>query len=198
MRSWRKAGISSSLIEAFNTLDRSLFVDESNTSEAYGDHPLPIGFGQTISQPTTIMMMLAELDLSPLDNVLEIGSGSGYNAGLIAKMCKRVTTVEIIPDLAHLAKQNLWNAGIKNVSVINSDGSIGYLPNAPYDKIIVTCAAPKIPPPLIDQLAEGGMIIVPVGELSQKMVVGKKKRKEMSYHEIGDFVFVPLKGKHGF
>lgn len=199
---WKKEGIviNPELIHAFLSVKRENFVPEEHRDEAYRDHPLPICCGQTISQPTTIMLMLEALDVRPGDNVLEVGAGSGYNAALISKVSRLVTSTEIIPELAEFAAHNLRKAGITNALVVNTDGSVGYAKNAPYDRIIVTAACPEIPEPLLKQLKEGGIIVVPVGSagLTQKMIVGFKRRKELEYRDMGYFSFVPLKGKYGF
>ncbi|MCX8147471.1 MAG: methyltransferase domain-containing protein, partial [Candidatus Woesearchaeota archaeon] len=146
-----------------------------------------------------IMIMLQALEPKESDKVLEIGTGSGYNAALLSKLVKKVVTTEIIPELVEYAKKNLKKAGIKNVEVFHSDGSRGHKKEAPYDKIIVTAACPEIPLPLIEQLKENGIIVAPVGPLySQKMIKGTKKKGKLVLEELGDFVFVPLKGKHGY
>ncbi len=187
------------LIEAFKAIPREEFILDELVNEAYGDYPLPILKGQTISQPTTVMIMINALDLKKTDRVLEVGAGSGYCAAIISKIVKFVYTTEIIPELAEFAKKNIENIEIKNVGVINYDGSKGYEKQAPYDKIMVTAACPKIPPPLIEQLKEGGIIVAPVSQfLGQKMIKGIKKGKELKTDYLGDFVFVPLKGKYGY
>jgi protein-L-isoaspartate(D-aspartate) O-methyltransferase len=202
IRRWKRESLVSDtrIYDAFREIDREDFIRREDLEDAYGDYPLPIGSGQTISQPTTIMIMIDALGVKPEDNVLEIGAGSGYNAALLSILSRKVTTTEIIPALAKNAENNLKNAGIKNAEVISSDGSIGYGKNAPYDKVIMTAASPAIPPPLVEQLKEGGRIIAPVGELSsgQSMLIGEKKDGEMQYRSIGYFSFVPLKGKHGY
>jgi len=138
------------LIEAFRAIPREEFILDELVNEAYGDYPLPILKGQTISQPTTVMIMINALDLKKTDKVLEVGAGSGYCAAIMSKMTKFVYTTEIIPELADFAANNIKRVGIKNIEVINYDGSQGYEEQAPYDKIMVTAACPKIPPPLIE------------------------------------------------
>ena len=187
------------LIEAFKAIPREKFISGELISQAYSDYPLPIAKGQTISQPTTVMIMINALKLKKTDRVLEIGAGSGYCAAIMSKMTKFVYTTEIIPELAEFAANNIKKARIKNVEVINYDGSQGYEKQAPYDKIMVTAACPKIPPPLIEQLKQDGIIIAPVSHfLGQNMIKGIKKGKELKTESLGDFVFVPLKGKYGY
>ena len=187
------------LIEAFKAVPREKFILDELVNEAYGDYPLPILKGQTISQPTTVMIMINALALKKTDKVLEVGAGSGYCAAIMSKMTKFVYTTEIIPELADFASNNIKKAGIKNIEVINYDGSQGYEKKAPYDKIIVTAACPKIPPPLIEQLKQNGIIVAPVAYfLGQTMIKGVKKGKELKTESLGSFVFVPLKGKYGY
>jgi len=187
------------LIKAFKAIPREEFILDELVNEAYGDYPLPILKGQTISQPTTVMIMINALELKKTDRVLEVGAGSGYCAAIISKMAKFVYTTEIIPELADFASNNIKKAGIKNIEVINYDGSQGYEKKAPYDKIIVTAACPKIPPPLIEQLKQNGIIVAPVAYfLGQTMIKGVKKGKELKTESLGSFVFVPLKGKYGY
>jgi protein-L-isoaspartate(D-aspartate) O-methyltransferase len=187
------------LIKAFKAIPREEFILGESLNEAYGDYPLPILKGQTISQPTTVMIMINALDLKKTDRVLEVGAGSGYCAAIISKMVKFVYTTEIISELAEFAANNIKRVEIKNIEVINYDGSQGYEKKAPYDKIMVTAACPKIPPPLIEQLKERGIIVAPVSQfLGQKMIKGIKKDKELKTESLGDFVFVPLKGKYGY
>ena len=187
------------LIESFKAISREEFVLTESLNEAYEDYPLPILKGQTISQPTTIMIMINALDLKKTDKILEVGTGSGYCAAIMSKMVKFVYTTEIIPELAEFAANNIKKAGIKNIEVINYDGSQGYEKHAPYDKIIVTAACPKMPLPLIEQLKQNGIIIAPVAYfLGQKMIKGIKKGKELKTESLGSFMFVPLKGKYGY
>lgn len=194
---WRSKGIDERLIEAFREVPRESFIDKADVELAYADHPLEIGEGQTISQPTTIMLMLQALELKKGDKVLEIGAGSGYNAALIAQLASKVYTVEYSEKLTQMAEENLKRLEIDNVEVIQGDGSQGYPKEAPYDKIIVTAAAPQIPWPLLDQLKDGGILVIPVGEYTQKMIRARKDG-DVSYEELGYFQFVPLQGKFGF
>lgn len=189
------------VIDAFKKVERKDFVLAAFRSDAYEDVPLPILKEQTISQPTTVVMMLEFLELKSGMNVLEIGTGSGYNAALMAEIVGpkgKVITTETIKDLVEFAKENLKQAKIKNVKVIHTDGSKGWPTNAPYDRIICTAAAPKIPEVYIKQLKEGGIIVIPVGPLyGQVMVKGVKKKGKLETIRLGDFAFVPLTGEFG-
>ncbi|MBW2984156.1 protein-L-isoaspartate(D-aspartate) O-methyltransferase [Candidatus Woesearchaeota archaeon] len=201
---WQNSGLikDKRLLEAFRKVPREKFITKGFLEEAYGDYPLPIGEGQTISQPTTVMIMTQALELKPGDKVLEVGAGSGYQAAIIAKVIGskgKVITTEIIPELVKFAKDNLKKAGIKNAVVVEWDGSQGYEKWAPYDKIIVTAACPRIPPPLIEQLKNNGIIIAPVGSaFGQTMIKGVKKEGVLQTESLGSFMFVPLKGKYGY
>lgn len=188
------------LIEAFKLVPRDKFIREGFLNEAYVDHPLPIGYGQTISQPTTVMIMIEALQLRKTDKVLEVGAGSGWCTAIMSKLAKKIITTEIIPELVEFARENIKKSKIKNVEVINYDGSQGYKKEAPYDKIMVTAACPNIPKPLLSQLKDDGILIAPVGSLyyGQKMIKIIKKANKLEEENLGSFVFVPLKGKHGF
>lgn len=189
-----------SVKKAFENVDRKLFVPESLQDGAYSDHPLPIGFGQTISAPSMIAIMLEALDLKKGDKVLEIGTGSGYNAALISEIVgENVFSIERIPELAEFAKNNLKKAGYK-VKVFIGDGTLGYEGEAPYDKIIVTAAAPKIPEPLIKQLKIGGKLCIPVGErfFCDLIVAEKASAEKIRKKNYGGCAFVPLIGKEGW
>jgi len=204
---WARHGIvkDKRIIDAFNAVARESFVLEKDHDLAYSDYPLPIIAGQTISQPTTIAIMLEALELKETDKVLEIGTGSGYNAVLIAKIVKKgfVYTTERIKELVDFAKANIKKADIKNAKIIYSDGSLGYETEAPFDKIISTAACPEIPKPWLEQLNNNGIIVAPVGDIYGQNVVKVKKevklgRISFSEQVLGDFMFVPMIGKHGF
>ncbi len=194
--------------EAMLSVPREAFVPPHLVDEAYEDHPLPIGFGQTISAPHMVALMTEELDPNPGDKILEIGTGSGYQAAILAHIVSRdpgghVYTVERIPELAHRAKQNISKAlGELStfVTVIVGDGSKGVPQFAPYDKIMVTAAAPSIPQPLIDQLAPGGKLVIPVGDRwSQVLITLEKDRSGRIRTRMGiPCVFVPLIGEFGW
>ena len=195
---WKALGLADEkLLTAFRNVPRELFVLERFVSEAYGDYPLPILSGQTISQPTTVMVMTAALELKPGYKVLEVGSGSGYQAAIIAELVKpegKVITVDVIKGLVDFAANNLKKANIKNVEVIHYNGSTGYSKEAPYDRIIVTAAAPTIPKPLLAQLKVGGILVIPVGpSYTQELLKIRKTAKDkFDIKNLGDFVFVPL------
>lgn len=198
LQRWRETGMirDERVLQAFAAIPREEFVPPELRSMAYDDVPLPIGEDQTISQPTTVVLMLQALELKPSDIVLEVGCGSGYNAALLGKLCKHVYTTEIIKSLALAAHHRLKQFGISNVTVINIDGSEGYKKYAPYDKIILTAACRRIPAKLIAQLKEGGTILAPVGEpYSQTMIKGVKRKGKLETENLGNFIFVPLTGK---
>lgn len=199
---WKKTKLITDkrVLAAFERIDREDFVLDEYKKQAYEDVPLPIKADQTISQPTTIMIMTQALELKKGDKVLEIGAGSGYQAALIAEIVKpaKVYTIEYLSELALFARQNLENVGIKNVKVICTDGSKGYDKESPYDKIIVTAACPKVPKPLLEQLKKGGILVAPVGSLYGQKMLKLKKNDEIKVEDLGDFIFVKLKGEYGW
>jgi protein-L-isoaspartate(D-aspartate) O-methyltransferase len=163
-------------------VDRALFVPEDMKQRAYEDKPLPIGRGQTISQPYIVAYMVQTLEIEPDHKVLEIGTGCGYNAAILSRLCKQVYSIEIIEWLGEQAKENLKNAGIKNVSLKVADGYKGWPEEAPFDRIILTAAAPEIPQPLKVQLAVGGKLLAPVGRGHQILKL-LEKTGEDEYEE---------------
>ena len=183
-----------SVLDAFMAVPRELFVDPAYRDESYADHPLPIFCGQTISQPTTVILMLQLLDVLPGQRVLEIGTGSGYNAALLAKLAGTVVTVERHEKLAEMARENLKLAGLENVVVIAGDGKKGCARLAPYDRIIVTAAAYQVPPQLKDQLAVGGLLVAPVGATHgcEMLKLCKTSPEHFQTSSHGLFSFVPL------
>jgi protein-L-isoaspartate(D-aspartate) O-methyltransferase len=196
---------SSHVIEAMEAVPRELFVLPGEQKHAYVDTPLKIGSGQTISAPHMVGIMIEELDLMPGQRVLEIGAGSGYHASLVAHIvCKlpkgHVFTTEIKPELAEFAKQNIKRAGYENlVTVISADGSVGYPKEAPYDRIFVTCASPDIPPPLIEQLAEDGKLLIPKGSTYYcDLTMVTKVRNKIRKTNLGGCAFVPMLGEYGY
>lgn len=199
---WKKMGIDERLLDAFRSVPRERFVSPDVRHHAYDDHPLPTLRKQSVSQPSTIMLMLHALELHEGEKVFELGAGVGYQAALMAQvvgMQGKVVSAEIIPELVHAARRNMGEMESPQVQVLEADGGEGHPAEAPFDKIIITAACPTIPQPLIDQLREGGIIVAPVGDLqSQTMVKGTKVGGRLELEFLGDFVFVPMKGKHGF
>ncbi len=188
------------LLQAFLEIPREKFMLSEYRQYAYEDSAFPTIAGQTISQPSTVMLMSELLQLRPGQKILEIGAGSGYQAAILAKIVGgqgKVYSLEIIPELAEFARKNLKNAGIDNVEVILRDGSKGYEEKAPFDRIIITAATPKIPEPLIEQLSDKGILLAPVGKHSQELIKLTKKGKEIKKQKMGQFRFVPLTGEHG-
>ena len=183
-----------SVLKAFLAVPRELFVDPSYLDQSYADHPLPIGSGQTISQPTTVLLMLQLLNVLPEQRILEIGTGSGYNAALLAELADMVVTVERQVELAELACENLCRAGLEEVVVIKGDGKQGYSKLAPYDRIIVTAAANRVPKNLKDQLAVGGLLVAPVGATHgcEMLLMRKTAQGHFQTSGHGLFSFVPL------
>ncbi|MBI2657280.1 protein-L-isoaspartate O-methyltransferase [Candidatus Woesearchaeota archaeon] len=200
---WISSGIvkDKKVIEAFKKIPRERFI-KGNAEEAYADCPLSIGQGQTISQPTTVIMMTQALELEEGQKVLEIGSGSGYQAAIISKIIGKkgkIISTEIVPELADFAKENIRKLKLKNVEIIIHDGSKGYGKESTYDRIIVTAACPEIPRPLVSQLKEDGIIIAPVGDMNeQSMIKATKNKGKLIKENLGSFIFVPLKGRYGY
>ena len=187
------------VLAAMRKVPRHLFVKEHLRSRAYGDHPLPIGGGQTISQPWVVARMTELLEVGPQHSVLEIGTGSGYQTAVLAQLARRVYSLERVPELAHQAIQRMRELGIANVKIQVFDGTVGWSEVAPFDRILVTAGAPKVPEPLLDQLAPGGLLLVPEGTLAlQRLVLYKKSAKGVRRKEWEDVAFVPLLGRHGW
>ncbi|MCD6398292.1 MAG: protein-L-isoaspartate(D-aspartate) O-methyltransferase [Candidatus Aenigmarchaeota archaeon] len=194
---------SKKLEQAFKKIDRKYFVPEKYKGSAYADYPLPIGHEQTISQPSTVAMMTEALVVKSGQKILEIGAGSGWQAALLGYLVGpkgKIFTVEINEWLVELARRNMKKIGLGNVKIIHGDGSLGYEKEAPYDRIMVTAAAPKVPEPLKRQLKDDGKMIMPLGNyFTQKVLVFEKMGEDLVVVEdLGYFRFVPLKGKHGF
>jgi protein-L-isoaspartate(D-aspartate) O-methyltransferase len=182
------------VIKAFEKVPREEFVLPKGRDYAYADTPQGIGYGQTISAPHMVAIMTELLEPKPKDKVLEVGTGSGYQAAILSKLVKIIYTTELTPELVEFSRANLQRAGCKNVKVIQGDGSKGYPKEAPYDKIIVTCACPEIPRPLIEQLKQDGILIVPVGGAwMQDLKLYKKTKKDVEEKSYGGCVFVPLR-----
>ena len=187
------------VLEAMRNVPRHLFVPDAHRDRAYDDMAMGIGQGQTISQPYMVAKMTEMLELTGPEKVLEIGTGSGYQSAVLAALASEVYTVERIEELSLCARQTIESIGIENVRFLVSDGTGGWPEEAPFDRILVTAATPGIPAPLARQLAEGGILIAPVGaQSSQQLVILRKVEGELR-RELGIFcVFVPLIGTHGF
>ncbi len=187
------------VLAAMEKVPRHRFLPNPEDSAAHGDHPLSIGSGQTISQPYMVALMTECLRLQGDEHVLEIGTGSGYQSAILAELSRRVTSVERIPSLADRAREALRDLGYLNVEVFVGDGSMGWAEDAPYDRIIVTAAAPEIAKPWTDQLGEGGRMVVPLGDRwGQTLTVATKHGTKLEYERICGCVFVPLVGEHGW
>jgi protein-L-isoaspartate(D-aspartate) O-methyltransferase len=181
------------VIAAMRKVERHLFIPSTVRSSAYGDFPVSIGEGQTISQPYIVALMTEVLELKPEDKVLEIGPGSGYQAAILAEICKSVYTIEIVPVLGERARELLMKLGYANVFVNIGDGYKGWPENSPFDAVIVTCAPAEIPNPLVDQLAEGGRMVIPVGEhFTQELVLLRKEKGKIVKKAIVPVQFVPM------
>jgi len=186
------------ILEAMRRVPRHLFVPEAIRDHAYNNSPLPIGYNQTISQPFIVASMTELLDLSGNEKVLEIGTGSGYQAAVLAELCGEVYTIEIIPELGHQAEELLKELGYKNIFVKIGNGYLGWPEKAPFDRIIVTCAPENIPRPLVDQLKPGGLIVIPVGKAYHTqtlVVVSKSNNGKILEREQYPVRFVPMTGE---
>jgi protein-L-isoaspartate(D-aspartate) O-methyltransferase len=194
-----KGRVDERVLQAMMKVKRELFVPEKCKSLAYADMPLPIGHGQTISAPHMVAIMVQLLDLREGMKVLDIGTGSGYHAAVMAQLVGStgyIYSVEVIPELVKMAGENLNVAGIENVTVIQGDGSLGLPEYAPYDRINVAASAPEVPKPLMDQLAKGGKMAVPVGSYYQELVLVTKEDGSTSQRLMA-VAFVPLVGRFG-
>lgn len=180
------------VLKAMRETQRHLFLPPALCSHAYENRPLPIGMSQTISQPAVVALMTSALELAGSERVLEIGTGSGYQAAILSRLAKEVVSVEIVPALAAQAKKLLRNEGYANVDVRLGDGYKGWPEKAPYNAIIVTAAPPGIPHALIDQLAEGGRMVVPVGQETQELILIQRIDGKISKRSLGAVRFVPM------
>jgi len=185
------------VLAAMERVPRHLFVAESQRQEAYGDYPLPIGEGQTISQPYIVALMTQHLRLSKQSKVLEIGTGSGYQAAVLAEVAGEVYSIELNKKLADRAARLLQSLGYKNIWTKTGDGFFGWEEHAPFDGIMLTCSAERIPDPLVRQLREGGRIILPLGDAFgvQSLILGVKKGTELETRTITAVRFVPMRGE---
>jgi protein-L-isoaspartate(D-aspartate) O-methyltransferase len=197
----RQRGISDErLLAAMAKVPRHEFVSPQNWAEAYADHPIPIAEQQTTSQPYMIAAMVQAAGIKPEDRVLEIGAGSGYQTAVLAELASQVFAVERYASLTEAARTTLERLGYRNAKVVTGDGSLGFPEAAPYDSIIVSAAAPRIPPALVEQLAVGGRLVVPVGESDQQTVqlVQRNADGSTSVRTLEGCRFVPLIGQQGF
>ncbi len=182
------------VLDAMSRVPRHEFVPPEYLASAYADHPLPIGYGQTISQPYIVAAMTDLLQVKPDSTVLEIGTGSAYQAAILAELTSQVYTVEIVEELCVQARSRLADMGYRNVEVICGDGYYGWPDKAPYDAIVVTCAPDHIPQPLVSQLADGGRMVIPVGPpgMYQVLWVIERRGQEITSEQVMDVAFVPL------
>jgi protein-L-isoaspartate(D-aspartate) O-methyltransferase len=187
------------VIEAMKRIPREAFVSPEQYEVAYDDRPLGIGFGQTISQPFIVALMVQALELDGHEQVLELGTGSGYEAAILAELAQKVVTVECIPELAETATQVLDTLGYSNIEVHVTGKTLGWPEGAPYDAIIVSAGAPSVPPVLLDQLAWNGRLVIPVGSRwQQDLLKVVKMRKGNRIENLGGCYFVPLIGEGGW
>ncbi|MBP1909689.1 protein-L-isoaspartate O-methyltransferase [Methanolobus bombayensis] len=198
----REYNISERTLNAIKKVPRHLFVPSVQIANAYVDHPLPIGYAQTISAPHMVAMMCDLLDLQEGQKILEVGAGSGYNAAVMSEIIGtkgRIYSIERLEKLSVFAQENVKKAGYSNVEIINADGSLGYPEHAPYDRICVTASAPCTPQPLVEQLKPEGTMILPEGKRYQRLYIIKKDIEgNITKEDRGGVIFVPLVGDHGF
>lgn len=187
------------VLAAFETIPRHIFVPKEEQAWSYGDYPQPIGYSQTISQPYVVALMTESLNLTGTEKVLEVGTGSGYQAAILSMLAAEVYTVEVIPELSDRARKAIDSLEINNIHIHLGDGSMGLPAYAPFDAITVTAAAPHAPRPLLDQLSENGRMIVPVGNrVYQELELWQRIGGEFKSKIILPVAFVPLRGKHGW
>jgi protein-L-isoaspartate(D-aspartate) O-methyltransferase len=187
------------ILRAFDTIARHEFVPEAVWHRAYDDVPVPIGFGQTASQPSLQALYMQMLDLGPNDKVLEIGTGSGFQTAVLAKLVNRVYSVERLRELSVRAREILDGLRIANVALLVGDGTIGWSRYAPYDAILVAAGGPEVPEPLIAQLAVGGRMLIPVGDREiQRLMLVRRTDDGIEQEEVLDCTFVPLLGRFGW
>ncbi len=196
----RRKGIKDErVLKAIGETPRHLFLPPELSHAAYADEALPIGYRQTISQPYVVALMTQSLALQWQEKVLDIGTGSGYQAAILALLCAEVVTIEVVPELSAEARRRLETLGINNVQFLIGDGGKGALDEAPFDGVIVAAAAPYTPQPLIDQLAENGRLVIPIGSREdQELTLIKKVGAELRSANLGLVRFVPLIGRYGF
>ena len=187
------------VLEAFRKVPRHLFVPKARQQEAYADHPVPIGGGQTISQPYMVALMTQLLRLQGHERVLEVGTGSGYQLAILAELALDVYSVERFPELAGQAAKRFEQMGYLNVHIVPGNGTLGWPEQAPYEGIVVTAGSPNVPAPLVQQLAEGGRLVIPIGRReAQTLTLIEKQIDRLDVKDITPCVFVPLIGQHGW
>ena len=187
------------VLEAMRTVPRHIFLPPDRQEDAYDDCALPIGDGQTISQPYIVALMTEMLELKGSEKVLEIGTGSGYQTAVLAELAARVCTIERIGSLQAGAREALGKAGYTNVEMLVGDGTLGWPEEAPFDRIIITAATPEVPEPLLEQLSDGGVLVAPVGSMTSQQLIRLRKQGGTLVTELGIFcMFVPLIGEHGW
>jgi protein-L-isoaspartate(D-aspartate) O-methyltransferase len=189
----------SRVLQAMRDVPRHIFISEHLRAQAYGDHALPIGSSQTISQPYIVARMSEILSVEPEHSVLEIGTGSGYQTAILANLARRVYSLERVSELARQAIQRMRDLELDNVKIQTFDGTVGWSEVGPFDRILVTAAAPKLPEPLLDQLRVGGRLLIPEGDREEQNLVIYRKLRQGSRRTVGESVaFVPLIGRHGW
>ncbi|MDQ6665515.1 MAG: protein-L-isoaspartate(D-aspartate) O-methyltransferase [Acidobacteriota bacterium] len=200
-RQLRERGIRDKrVLAAMSGIPRELFIPEQHWAKAYEDEPVPIGHGQTISQPFMTAFMAQALEMTGGESVLDVGSGSGYHAAVLGQLAKCVTSIEIVPELVEFARGNLIRAGlIRNVSVVRGDGGDGFPEQAPFDAISVAAGAPEVPPGLLEQLNDPGRLVIPVGPMEdQELRLVTKRGGQIESRVVTLCRFVPLRGAHGW
>ena len=193
------AGFDEDVLQAMMRVERHEFVPDKSRPQAYRNHPLPIGYGQTISQPYIVALMTDLLEISADDSVLEIGTGSGYQAAVLAELAAQVYSIEIVEPLAKQVRERLTRLGYRNITTRLGDGYFGWEEHAPFDSIIVTAAASHVPPPLVRQLKRGGRMVIPVGgqfQVQFLLLVEKDLQGEVTSRQLTAVRFVPLTGGH--
>jgi protein-L-isoaspartate(D-aspartate) O-methyltransferase len=191
----------SALLDAFRQVPREEFVAPDYARQAYGDHPLPIEAGQTISQPYIVALMIDAAQIGPEDRVLEVGAGSGYAAAVIGRIAREVIAIERKPELVAVARERMERLGYGNVTIVEGDGTRGWADGAPYDAILAAASGSHVPPPLIDQLAPGGRLVMPLGGrawVQQLVKLTKQADGEIERENLGEVRFVPLIGEEGW
>jgi protein-L-isoaspartate(D-aspartate) O-methyltransferase len=183
------------VLTAMSRVPRHLFVPDAGRVDAYGDYPLPIGYGQTISQPYIVGFMSQSLEVEPHHRVLEIGTGSGYQAAILAELAREVYTIEIVAPLAELARKTLDELGYKNVRIKTGNGYLGWPEQAPFDRVMVTAAPDDVPRPLVEQLRVGGLMAIPVGTIDQELRILRRTDSGLELLRTLPVRFVPMVGK---